>query len=295
MVADTLADTGDHPRLEVPATMGKRLTTPLVWCRVDTVETMDAVETKGGKPVEYLSVTEAAREIDCCRATVWRAIRKGELPAVRTTRRGPWRIRRDDLDKLKPLPPQASRNRPPPPNSTAETSAPGEELRATDELIRVVAVEEQRRDSSDPSYLLPELEPSPEAKMFIQACREIRQVRIQVKGPDSVRPIPGDLAETFDKHARTKWPQVTDWKETINDFREYWCTPDMQKKPRTFDYWRRFRNWCSKEVTGHGNRRPSGRLDPSGRQQRYLDEFETDGCYDSARGKISLDEKEKWE
>lgn len=122
-------------------------------------------------------------------------------------------------------------------------------------------------------YLLPEFEPSPEAKKFVQACREIRRVRIGVKGEDSTRPVPADLGETFDQHARTKWPQITDWKMEINNFREYWCTPDMQKKPRTFDYWRRFRTWCSKEVTGYGNRRPSGQLNPSGGKQRTIDDY----------------------
>ncbi len=57
--------------------------------------------------MEYLSVSETARELDCCRATVWRAIQSGELPATRTTRRGPWRIRREDLNRLKPPTPPA--------------------------------------------------------------------------------------------------------------------------------------------------------------------------------------------
>lgn len=131
----------------------------------------------------------------------------------------------------------------------------------------------EERSEEEP-YLLPEFEPSKEAKKFVKACREIRRVRIGVKGEDSTRPVPADLGETFDQHAKAKWPQVMDWKMEIKNFREYWCTPDTQKKPRTFDYWLRFTKWLNRAVTGHGNRRPSGQLDPSGRRQRLLDEFE---------------------
>ncbi len=123
-------------------------------------------------------------------------------------------------------------------------------------------------------YLLPEVKPSEEAEEFFETCRAVYEVRVEVRGQDFAIPPDPKLRGTFDKFAKVKWPQVKDWKEVIAAFGTYWRTPATQQKPKTFDYWRRFRNWCSKEVSGEKPRRPSGQLEPGGGEQRLLDEFE---------------------
>jgi excisionase family DNA binding protein len=55
----------------------------------------------GGRP-EYLTVAEAAAELQCHERTIRRAIDRGALRAGRVrganAARGSWRIRREDLD-----------------------------------------------------------------------------------------------------------------------------------------------------------------------------------------------------
>ena len=47
---------------------------------------------------QLLTTAAAARVVSCDRATVWRAIQRGELEAVRLGKRGDYRIPRDALE-----------------------------------------------------------------------------------------------------------------------------------------------------------------------------------------------------